>query len=329
MRERDLTGIGNRPQNRGVGRGSLAVLFTLVLAGFTTLRAFGSGDGSDLPPSPQQLYNDGTQKFRQGKLPEAEAALQSALQSQNDKVRVPALYNLGHVRNQAGDAELKKGPDNKATQAAASHASESADSALRAADEALAAQDVQDLVSAYMQGRGAHKEIKAATEAVKHALESNGAVLEKWRRAAGDFKSAQELRPADQDAQINAEIIDRKIAKLVDLQQMMMQMKGGMDKQHGALHQKLKKMKEKMQGDPGQQFKGGEEDDDDEDEGKPPKEPKPGEKEGPSKDGKEKQLTPEEAEGLLGMLRLDANRKLPLGVSDTATPKDLKNRRDW
>ncbi|MDB6109295.1 MAG: hypothetical protein JWR69_1045, partial [Pedosphaera sp.] len=181
------------------------------------------------------------------------------------------------------------------------------------------------------QGRGAHKELRAATEAVKKALESNGAVLEKWRRAAGDFKSAQELRPSDKDSQINAEIVDRKIAKLVDQQQMMMQMKGGMDKKHGDLHQKLKRMKEKMQGDPGRQFKGGEEeDDDDEEEGKAPKEPKPGQKEGPSKDGKEKKmLSPEEAEGLLGMLRLDTNRKLPLGVSDTGTPKDMKNRRDW
>ncbi|MDB6112357.1 MAG: hypothetical protein JWR69_4107, partial [Pedosphaera sp.] len=137
--------MGNPPRNRGVGQGNLAVLIAMVLAVFTAFRAFGSGGESEVPPSPQELYNDGTQKFRQGKLPEAEAALQTALKSQNDKVRVPALYNLGHVRNQAGDAELKKGPDGKATQAAAGHASEQADSALRAADEALAAENVQDL----------------------------------------------------------------------------------------------------------------------------------------------------------------------------------------
>jgi tetratricopeptide (TPR) repeat protein len=328
MCEYEPNSIGNPTQNRGVGQGSPALLIAVVLAVFSALRLFGAVGESDAPPPPQQLYNDGTQKFRQGKLPEAEASLQTALQSQNDKIRAPALYNLGHVRVQEGEAALKKGPDGKAAQAAAKHASETTDSALRAADEALAGQDVQDLVAAYMQGRGAHKELKAATEAVKQAMESNGAVLEKWRRAAGDFKSAHELQPADSDAQVNAEIVDRKIAKLVDLQQLMMQMKAGLGKQHGDLHQKLKKMKEKMPGDPGQQFKGGDEEDD-EDEDKPPPEPKPGQKEGPSKDGKERMLTPQEAEGLLGMLRLDANRKLPLGVSDTATPKDRKQRRDW
>src|SRR3954447_17270298 len=108
MCEREPNSMGNPTQNRGVGQGSPVRLITVAVALLSAVRLFGATGDPDAPPPPQELYNDGTQKFRQGKLPEAEASLQSALQSQNDKVRVPALYNLGHVRVQEGEAELKK-----------------------------------------------------------------------------------------------------------------------------------------------------------------------------------------------------------------------------
>src|SRR5262249_23602634 len=157
-----------------------------------------------------------TEKFRQGKLREAEATLQMAVVSQNEKVQVPALYNLGHVRFQEGVEELKGGPNAKASEAASKRATDDAEAAIQAADDALGGWDVQAIVSAYMQGRGARKELKAAAEAVKRAMDSYGAVLSKWQRASGDFKSAYELRPADSDARLNAEVVDRSIAKLVD-----------------------------------------------------------------------------------------------------------------
>src|SRR6266446_5633537 len=90
------------------------------------------------PSSPQQFYNQGTQKFREGKLREAESSLQVAVASQNEKVQIPALYNLGHVRFQEGVQELKAGPNAKASDAAAKGACENADAALQAADDALA-----------------------------------------------------------------------------------------------------------------------------------------------------------------------------------------------
>ena len=147
----------------------------------------------------------------------------------------------------------------------------------------------------------------------------------------GDFKSTAELRPSDTDAQSNADFVDRAIARLVDLQQMMMQSMGKMGKQRSDLRDKMNKIKKRLPQDGGDQMKGGkgDDDDDDEDEQKP-KGPEPGTKEGPSRDGTEQQLSFEEAERLLGMLKLDADRKLSLGISDTEAlkPKNRKGR-DW
>jgi len=310
-------GLGFRSGSRA------AVLLSLFLG----LNAFGAAGESDTPASPQQIYNQGTQKFREGKLREAEAALQLAVVSQNEKVQIPALYNLGHVRFQEGVEELKAGPNGKASDAAAKGACENADAALQAADDALAGWDLQAIVAAYMQGRGARKELKTASEAVKRAMETYGVVLAKWQRASGDFKSAHELRPADSDAQANAEVVDRSIAKLVDTQRLMMQSSECTKKNREALRQKMGELKKRLPKELKQQCEKGEEEED-EDEDKPPKEPKPGMQEPKPREGREKLLTPEEAARLLEMLRLDANRKLPLGMNDTAQPKDRK-RRDW
>ncbi len=286
-----------------------------------------AAEDPDNPASARQLYNDGTQKFREGKLREAEAFLQGAVASQNEPVQVPALYNLGHVRFQQGVQELKGGPDAKATAARAKQACDLGDGALRAADEALAGSDFDAMVAAYRRGRGARKDLKAAGEAVKRALESYGTVLAKWQRASGDFKSAHELRSADTDAQHNADVVDRSIARLVDSQQMMMQSQQCTSQKREALRQKMGQLKKRLPKEQQQQCSNGEEDEDDEEEGKP-KEPQQGQEEPKPKEGKQMFLTPEEAARLLEMLKLDANRKLPLGMEETGTPKDRK-RRNW
>ena len=72
------------------------------------------------------------------------------------------------------------------------------------------------MVAAYLRGRGARKELKAATQAVRRALQAYGAALARWERSSGDFKSTLELNSADSDARHNAEVLDRCIAKLVD-----------------------------------------------------------------------------------------------------------------
>src|SRR2546430_7852029 len=61
------------------------------------------------PSSPRDFFNAGTQKLRDGKLREAEAFLETALTSQNERFQPPSLYNLGHVRFGQGVQELKKG----------------------------------------------------------------------------------------------------------------------------------------------------------------------------------------------------------------------------
>ena len=54
-----------------------------------------------------EFYNDGTAKLRDGKLRDAESALQIAVASQREEVQPPALYNLGQVRFKQGMEVLK------------------------------------------------------------------------------------------------------------------------------------------------------------------------------------------------------------------------------
>ncbi len=280
--------------------------------------------------SPRQLYNDGTQKLNAGKLHEAETSLQNAVASQDDRVQAPSLYNLGHTRFREGVEELTKNPGAHAAQGTAGRAFESGANAIRGADAALAGDDLEAIVAAYLRGRGARKELKSANEAVKRAMEMFGSVLAKWQRARGDFKSAQELRPADADAAANADAMDQCIAKLVDLQRFMMQSMEGMKQQREELKKKMAALKKRMPNGMQDQMKGsGEEDEEDDgNKGKQKQEPKPGEQEPESQDGKPRMLTQDEAIRLLGMLKLDADRKLPMGVGDTGDPKDKKGR-DW
>ncbi len=297
-----------------------------------SLKTFGAeGEPDNAVLSPRQIYNDGTQKLRAGKLREAETILQSAVASQDEKVQAASLYNLGHTRYLQGKEALAKGPDAEATHGTAQRAFASGGDAIRAADKALAGDDLETIVAAYMRGRGTRKELKAANEAVKHSMETFGRVLAKWQRARGDFGSAHELRQSDMDAEKNAETMDQCIAKLVDLQQMMAQSMASIGKQRSELSKKMDELKKKMPKDMGDQLSGKNGDDEDEEEGNKDKrsqEPKPGEMEPESKDGKAQMLTQEDAMRLLGMLKLDADRKLPMGMGDTGEPKNRKGR-DW
>ena len=67
------------------------------------------------PATPREFFNAGTQQLSAGKLREAEASLETALASQNERLQPPALYNLGLVRFEQGVEELKKGPPAKPT----------------------------------------------------------------------------------------------------------------------------------------------------------------------------------------------------------------------
>jgi hypothetical protein len=301
-----------------LGAGCTAVILNL----FISMRLF----GADAPTSPQDLYNQGTKKLNEGKFRDAIKPLHEAVASQDEKVQELALYNLGHAQFYEGKRQLE-GKPNQEGDALAKEACANGAAAIEAADGALAGWDLQALVSAYMQGRGARKELKAATEAVKRALESDAAVLETWGKSSGDFKSAYELNRSDTDAQSSADVVDRAIARLVDTLKLRMQSSQCTKKTRETLGQKMADIKKRLPKELKQQCENGEEDEE-EDSDKPPKEPKAGQQEPKQKDGKEKLLTAEEAARLLDMLRLDGNRKLPLGMNDTAAPKDRK-RRDW
>jgi len=278
-----------------------------------------------VPPStPREFFNAGTERLKAGKLREAEAFLESALASQNDALQPPALYNLGHVRFQEGTEELKKGPKAGPTSAQGHAAARGADTAIQEADQALAGTDVDQMVASYMHGRGARKELKAALKAVKRALQTHNAALTKWQRASGDFKSTVELKPRDIDARNNALTVDQWIARLVDSIRELEQLAQAMGDKNRELGEKLKQLKGRI---PDQDAPpGGGGDDDEEDD--QPLGPQPGQQEGPSREGQEMLLSPEQAGWLLDAFRLDSERRLPMGQKDTAEPKD-RNRPTW
>jgi tetratricopeptide (TPR) repeat protein len=301
-----------------------------LLAFVAAAKDAGTNAPEQISATPREFYNDGTRKLSEGKLRDAETSLQTAVASQNEKIQPAALYNLGEVRFRQGIQILTNAPDGDSTHAKSQHAKQTGDTALQAADEALAGDDINALVAAYLQGKGARKELKSAMEAVQKALDSYRNVLLKWQRSEGDFKGTVELKPSDTNAQRNVDVVDRNIALLVDLQRMMMQNAAGMGKQRSELRDKMNKMKKRLPGGEGDKLKGAG-DDDDEDENGTPRGPEPGTKEGPSRDGTEQQmLSYEEAERLLSMLKLDSGRKLPMGMSDTEAQKPVfRKGHDW
>jgi hypothetical protein len=297
--------------------------FGLLLLTVTALAAAPAPEPAP-PSTPREFYNAGAHQLGAGKLREAEASLESVLASQNQQLQPPALYNLGLVRFRQGVEQLKKGPQAKPTIARGQSAVQQADAAIRQVNEALGGNDVQKMVAAYLHGRGVRKELKAATEAVVRALQVHGAVLARWERASGDFKSAAELNGADADARYNAEVVDRCIAKLVDSLREMQQCSNGMCDKGKQLGDAMKKLKGRI---PGPDMPPGAAGDGEEDE-EQPHGPQPGQEEGPSKDGKEMPLSPEQAGWLLDAYKLDSERRLPMGQGPAAEPKD-RSRPTW
>ena len=275
------------------------------------------------PVTSRDFFNSGTRKLLEGKLRDAEASLQTALARQDEGIQPPTLYNLGHVRFAQGVEELKKSLAAGPTASRARAANQRGDQAIHLAADALAGKDVQKMVAAYLNGRGARRELRAANEAVRKALEIHGAALRKWQRSLGDFQSAAELKPGDTNAQHNAEIVERAIAKLIDSIREMQQAAMGMGERSQELGEQLKQLKGQIPAPLMPPGAAGE----DEEEGRP-WQPKEGEQEGPSKDGEEISLSPEEAGWLLEGFRLDGERRLPMGQGEQGQPKN-RGGRNW
>ena len=294
-------------------------LFCFVLCLGTAGTAPATEVAAPAPNSPRALYNLGTEQLRAKKLTEAEETFQASVAGQDTSLQPLALYNLGCVRVAQGVDLLKKSrdPTGRANKAHVDNMTALADQTSSAIDAAIASKNEQNMIAAYLRGRGVHHEINAATKAVRTALEAKKDILAKWQRAAGDFRGAAELQEKDTDATFNAEATERAIAALIDklnqLQQAAMQMKAAGQK----LGDKLKKLKGML---PMPNMPPGAPGDDDPDEDMPGMQP--GDKEGATKSGEEMKISPEEAEQMLGGYKLAGDHRLPLGQEATAKPKN-------
>lgn len=271
----------------------------------------------------RDFYNAGTRQFRAGKLNDAESLFQSSIAKQDESTQSASLYNLGHVRFAQGLEELKKAASPKAAASRSRQAVGVAAGAIQEAESALAGNDIRQMVEAYMDGRGARKELRAATEAVRRAMEAHGKTLLKWRRALGDFKSAAELNPADTNAARNAEIVAQSIAKLVDSLREMQQMAMAMAAGQAKLNESLQQLKGRIPAPnmpPGAPGEDGEEE--------MPMDSLKGLKEqGQTEEGKEMgmSLSPDEAARLLDGIQSDG-KLLPMGQGDQGKPRDRKGK---
>ncbi len=279
------------------------------------------------PETAREFFNAGTGRLREGKWREAEGFLLSSLTTQDERVQPEALYNLGHVRYELGKEELKKSPDPKAAAQWGVNALERGDEALRFGHDALAGEDVQKMVQAYLNGRGARRELREATDQVRRAMEAHGATLLKWQRAVGDFKSALELNPTDFDAKRNIEILEEAIARLIDKIRALQQLGQIMGQQSRALGEMMKQLRGKMPAPDAPP--GGQGDEEDEEEEDNPNGPREGQQEGPSREGQQIiRISREEAGWILDAFKLGGDRRLPMGQGEEGKPKDRKGR-NW
>ena len=247
--------------------------FSLCPAAFGSTNDVTNTDNFISPPpvaheTARGFYNAGTEQLRAGKLGDAEMLLESSLARQDDQVQPAALFNLGHVRFAQGTEELKKSPPGATHQSRA--AIRDGEVAIQTAEDALAGNDIQQMVDAYLAGRGTRKEMRAATRVVQRAMEQYGKTLVKWRLALDDFKSSAELNPADTNARHNAEVVQQAIAKLVDSLREMQQVAMNLGGKKSELDQLMKQLKGKIPASNMPPGAAGSEEDDEGDDGEPP-----------------------------------------------------------
>ncbi len=282
------------------------------------------------PVTARDFYNAGTRLFAKTNYADAEKMFESALAAQDENVQPLTLFNLGHTRFGEGVELLKKGPDAQRVSAQGNAALAAGGHAINATESALAENDLDKMIAAYLEGRGAWRELHAAEKAVRSAMETYGKTLLKWQRAADDFKGAAELNPGDTNAQHNAEIVERGIAKLVDDINKMQQMMGALGKQKQDLGKMLSKLKGQIPAPNAPSGGTGEDGDDEGGQGVQP-ESLAGQKENEGRDGGEMQvpLSPDQAGQILDGLSIDGSRRLPMGGDQQGRPVSDRKGRNW
>jgi Ca-activated chloride channel family protein len=301
---------------------TLILLMTGILYTDTPLSA--ATNDSPEPHTPREFYNVGTRQLNNTNLNPAESLLQAAVASNDPRIQPPALFNLGHTRFRQGVEALKEIASGQVADKSRTALDNITDT-LKSGRNALESKDMDAIIAAYRHGRGTRKELKSVTQVVKRAMDTHSSVLLRWQRASGDFKSAFELNPVDTAAKNNGDWVDSNIAQLIDMlqreQNASMALKSGSEK----LKRMMADLKKRLPEDSGE---GKDDGGDEEEENEKPKEPKKGDQEAPAQEGKEKNMDRDEAMRLIESLKLDANRKLPMGMEQTGTPKD-NNGRNW
>lgn len=262
------------------------------------------------PVTARDFYNAGTEMLAAKKFSEAEQMFQSALAAQEERVQPPALYNLGQARFADGLAALKKGPSAQSINAEGSEADLEAVSAIQRGQAALADNDMSKLIAAYVDGRGARRDLRAVEAAVRQALETYGNTLRKWQRADDDFKSAAELNPADADAARNAQIVEQYIARLVDSIHQMQRLGAMLGDRHKQLNDLMKQIGGRI---PKPNLPPGAPGDKDEDDGLQPESLR-GMEEGATRIGNpiDERLSRDQAAQILNGIPLDAAKRLSM-----------------
>jgi hypothetical protein len=311
--------------------GSMLVFSFIVLS--AALGATNDAPDASRSTPPEQsetargFYNAGTEKLQAGKLNDAEALLESSLARQDERVQPAALFNLGHVRFAQGIEEFKKSPTGTTRRSQA--AMQDSAAAIQKAEDALTGNDIQQMVDAYLAGRGTRQEVRAATKAVQRAMEQYGKTLVKWRRALNDFESSAELNPADTNASHNAEVIAQAIAKLVDSLREMQQVATRLGGKKSELDQLMKQLKGKIPAPDMPPGASGGEEDEEGDDGKPPSpESLTGLEESDKGGGGQEmsqKISPEQAGQLMNSLQPDG-KQLPMAPGELGQPKDRSGR---
>lgn len=280
------------------------------------------------PVTARDFYNAGAKLLANRKFDDAEKMFQSALGTQDERVQPKSLYNLGFTRFAQGMEILKKGPDTQKVAAQGSRALADGERALASGESALAENELSKMIGAYLDGRGARRELRAAEKAVQAAMEVYGKTLTRWQRAADDFKGAAELNPADTNATRNAEVAQQYIAKLVDSLRQMQMMAGKISSQKDQLGKMLSKLKGQIPAPNAPPGSGGDEDEDEDEDVQP--DSLAGQKEGSGREGDQMQipLSPDQAGQILDGMSLDGGRRLPMSDKPGAKPKD-KTGRNW